>query len=262
MWVAGAIVVSAVAGAVASSDNSRRQANTAADAAKLAGTSADKSLSLQERQWLLQQENQKPWLTAGKNALGQITTGEAPGGQFSKNFGMADFQADPGYAFRLSEGVKALDRSASAKGQLLSGSALKGVEAYGQNMGSQEYQNAYNRYTSNNNTKFNQLATVAGIGQIANNALGQAGATYATNAGNIGQVNATNQANANLAIGNINNSMYQGYMNGASNTMNSLGKWYQSTNNPDYTGDPMSQEDYQSYLDSQNTASSYPNQTT
>lgn len=59
--------------------------------------------------------------------------------------GQVDLQADPGYQFRLSEGLKALDRQAAARGGLISGSALKASQRYGQDMASQEYGQAYNR---------------------------------------------------------------------------------------------------------------------
>jgi hypothetical protein len=101
---------------------------------------------------------------------------------------MDKFQADPGYAFRLSEGQKALDRSAAARGGLISGSALKAAERYGQDMGSQEYQNAFNRYQTEQQSRLNPLQSLAGVGQTSTNALGTAGQNYATNAGEaIGQ---------------------------------------------------------------------------
>jgi hypothetical protein len=61
---------------------------------------------------------------------------------------------DPGYQFRLKEGMQGLERSAAARGGLLSGGTLKGIQRYGQDMASQEYQNAFNRYqTSRQATK-------------------------------------------------------------------------------------------------------------
>lgn len=60
-----------------------------------------------------------------------------------------DVTQDPGYAFRLSQGQKALDTGAGRKGQLFSGSQQKALMEYGQNLGSQEYQNAYNRQFTN-----------------------------------------------------------------------------------------------------------------
>ena len=52
---------------------------------------------------------------------------------------------DPGYQFRLQQGQDALERSAAARGTLNTGGTLQGVMDYGQNLASQEYQNAYNR---------------------------------------------------------------------------------------------------------------------
>ena len=49
-----------------------------------------------------------------------------------RNFGASDFQTDPGYNFRLSEGLKALDRQAAARGGMMSGAALKAAGRYGQ----------------------------------------------------------------------------------------------------------------------------------
>lgn len=54
-------------------------------------------------------------------------------------------QNDPGYQFRLNEGLKALQASAAARGVLNSGGTLKGIEDYGQNYASQEYGNVFNR---------------------------------------------------------------------------------------------------------------------
>lgn len=56
-----------------------------------------------------------------------------------------DVTQDPGYAFRLSQGQKALDTGAGAKGQLFSGAQQKALLKYGQDLGSQEYNNAYQR---------------------------------------------------------------------------------------------------------------------
>jgi hypothetical protein len=54
-------------------------------------------------------------------------------------------QKSPGYAFRLGEGVTALDRSAAAKGGLRTGGHNKDIMQYGQNIASQEYSNVFDR---------------------------------------------------------------------------------------------------------------------
>jgi hypothetical protein len=130
--------------------------------------------------------------------------GLAPGagGKYTKDFSMQDFQADPGYAFRMSEGMKALDRTAAARGGLLSGAALRGATRYGQEMGSQEYQNAFNRYQTNRANQLNPLQSLMGASQTATNAMGTAGQNYANQAGNA-YMNAGN-ARASGYVGSAN----------------------------------------------------------
>jgi hypothetical protein len=69
---------------------------------------------------------------------------------FTPPSGQEVLNQDPGYQFRLSEGLKALQASQAAKGGLVSGGALKALEGYGQGLASQEYQNAYARSLGQN----------------------------------------------------------------------------------------------------------------
>jgi hypothetical protein len=166
-------------------------AASAKSAANTQASAADRAAELQRQQFEQTRADQEPWRQAGINALGEMqrTAGNVPG---AFKFGMDQFQQDPGYAFRLSEGQKALDRSAAARGGLISGGALKAATRYGQDMGSQEYQNAFNRaYTgygtdvARENQLYNRQAAMAGIGQTSTNLMNQAGQNYATNAGNM-----------------------------------------------------------------------------
>jgi hypothetical protein len=177
--VGAAILGSSVLGALSSNK-----------AANVQASAADRAAELQAAQYAQTREDQGPYRTAGYNALAEMqrTAGNVPG---AFKFGAGDYQADPGYAFRLSEGQKALDRQAAARGGLISGGALKAATRFGQDMGSQEYQSAYNRALTGYNTGvasenqlYNRQAGLAGIGQTATNLVGQAGQNYATNAGN------------------------------------------------------------------------------
>lgn len=124
---------------------------------------------------------------------------------------------DPGYQFRLSEGMKALDRSAAARGGLLSGGTLKGIQRYGQDMASQEFTNAFNRYQAERMGTLNPYQAMAGQGQSTATTIGNMGMNYANQAGEAyqGAANArasgyVGQANALTgAIGNISNQYYQ-----------------------------------------------------
>jgi hypothetical protein len=164
---------------------------SASKAADTQAAAADRAAELQAEQYRQTREDQAPYRQAGYNALAEMqrTAGNVPG---AFKFGAGDYQADPGYAFRLSEGQKALDRSAAARGGLISGGALKAAQRFGQDMGSQEYQSAYNRALTGYNTGvasenqlYNRQAGLAGIGQTSANLVGQAGQNYATNVGNL-----------------------------------------------------------------------------
>ncbi len=73
--------------------------------------------------------------------------------EFQGNFSYAPFEAptgiteqnDPGFKARLQEGQDALQRSAAAKGTLLTGGTLKDLTDYSQNLASNEFSNVYNR---------------------------------------------------------------------------------------------------------------------
>jgi hypothetical protein len=79
---------------------------------------------------------------------------------------------------------------------------LKGAQQYGQDLASQEYMNAFNRYQAERNARLNPLQSLAGIGQTATNQLGQAGQTMA---GNVGQaMGAAAQARASGYVGGAN----------------------------------------------------------
>jgi len=179
-WVAGAVVGSALIGGSA-----------AKSAASTQSAAADRAAELQNEQFQQTRQDYAPWREAGVNALGvmQKTAGNVPA---AFSFTNQQMYQDPGYAFRLSEGQKALDRSAAARGGLISGGALKAASRYGQDMASQEYQNAYNRAftgygteVARENQLYNRQAALAGIGQTATGQVAQAGQNYANAAGNL-----------------------------------------------------------------------------
>ena len=126
-------------------------------------------------------------------------------GSLAKPFGMEQFQQDPGYAFRQAEGMKALERSAAARGGLLSGGTLKGIQRFGQDLASQEYGNAFNRYQVERAARLNPLQSLMGSGQSATNTLtsaaGQAGQNEATNLMNAAQSRASAYVGSANALG-------------------------------------------------------------
>jgi hypothetical protein len=146
----------------------------------------------------------------GAADFGKYATAEYTPEMFAKGM-------DPGYQFRLKEGMQGLERSAAARGGLLSGGTLKGIQRYGQDMASQEYTNAFNRYQAERTGTLNPFQAMAGQGQSTANTLTNLGSNYANQAGEayMGAGNArasgyVGQANAiGGAIGNISNQYYQ-----------------------------------------------------
>jgi len=220
-WIIGG---SMLLGGYLASESSSDAAETAARAS---GQASDASVAEQRRQYDLSRADQAPFLTAGTGAINRLAPGVGYGGEFGSAMPF-DFQysEDPGAGFRLAEGVKAIDRSAAARGGLLSGATLKGVQRYGQDLGSQEYGNAFNRYvtrfnaqTGERNQLYNRLAGVAGTGQTATNQIGAQGANMAGNIGNAYMTNAANQGNAAMAAAGQRQSAFGG-------TANMLGRIY------------------------------------
>lgn len=170
--------------------------NKAASAQKDATNSAnavaqqtkDQEIALQREMFNKNIELQQPTIDAGNTARNRLlqllglSTGGADNGSLMKDFGTADFTADPGYQFRLDQGQQAIERSAAARGGLLSGAAIKAANNYAQGQASQEYQAAYDRFNTNRANKLNPLLSLAGSAQTASGALGSA-ATGVANAG-------------------------------------------------------------------------------
>ena len=199
-WMAAATAGSALLGSLATN----RAAKTQAEAAQ-------QGIDAQQRMYEQTRADQEPWRQAGMTALNQLI----PLATNYQKFGMDQFQRDPGYQFRLDEGLKALDRQAAARGGLISGSALKAASRYGQDYASNEYTNAFNRYQAERNAQLNPLQSLAGVGQSATNYLGNA-------AQNMGQA----QAQGAQAIGSARASGYLGQSNLLNQAIQGYGNYY------------------------------------
>jgi hypothetical protein len=242
-WVATAIVGGALIGGYASNRAANTQAQAAQQGIQAQEDALNRQISLNEpfRQAGIASQNRlmtllginSPTTPAGGTPSEFVTNPNSPDfGKYARDFGAADFQTDPGYAFRLSEGMKALDRTAAARGGLLSGATLKGAQRYNQDLGSLEYQRAYERYNTNRANQLNPLmgyatgpgmsatsADTSAIGNFGNAAT--AGYTGAANARASGYVGATNALTSALGTG-LNYSQNQALINRLPSS-NSLG---------------------------------------
>lgn len=183
-------------------------ANAANKAADTQAAAADRAAELQYKMYQENVARQQPFLEAGVGALNKLTAAAD-----YKPFGMDQYKADPGYAFRLGEGQKALDRQAAARGGLISGGALKAATRYGQDMGSQEYMNAFNRYQTERAATLNPLQSLAGVGQTTASNLGSAGQSYGTGAGEAYMGGANARASGYVGGANALTSGLSSYLN-------------------------------------------------
>lgn len=210
--VATAIVGGAIIGGIATKKGADAQAEASAQASDAQLQATRENIEFQKEVFEQQREDQAPWRQAGIQALGKLERGVQDGTFDPSRF---QFQKDPGYQFRLQEGINALDYSAAARGRLQSGAQARATTRYASGLASQEYQNAWNRNASSKSQNFNQLASLAGVGQTANQAVNQARSNMAANVGQ-----ATTQAGNAIAQNAMNqgaarSSAYQGYAQSA-----------------------------------------------
>ena len=181
-WIAGAIL----GGSAISAFGANKGAKTQADAMR-------QSAQLQKQMFDIQNAQQAPYREAGYSALSDIG-GMKP--YLTQQFGPEQFAAgmDPGYAFRLQQGQRALQGQANVGGGLIGGNALRGMQDYTQGQASQEYGNAFNRFQTQRSNIYNSLASIAGLGQTS---LGQSG----TQAGQAAQGIGSSMAGVGSALG-------------------------------------------------------------
>lgn len=143
---------------------------------------------------------------------------------------------DPGYQFRLDQGDKGIERSAAAKGGLLSGGTASDLSKFNQDYASNEYGNVYgrawneytnryNQYENKQTNTYNRLAAIAGLGQTTAQQLSLMGTNSADNISNLMMTSGAQQAQD---IQNAGDATASGYIRGANAWTGALGS---GTNN-------------------------------
>lgn len=184
--VTGVVAGSSIVGGAMSSRAARR-------AASAQQQSADQAAQLQREIFERQTELAEPFRQAGITSQNEMLRllglgGDASSagyGSIGKPFTMTDMEMDPGYGFRLNEGLKALDRTAAARGGLMSGAALKAAGRYGQEMASGEYMNAFNRSRALMGERLSTLGSLYGAGQSATQQVANQAGQMGSNVGNL-----------------------------------------------------------------------------
>lgn len=246
-------IVGGVIGANGAQNAASTQAAAATQAQQLQATEAQNALDFQKQQFQTTQTNEAPYLAAGGNALNALQYGLGTGGNangtgvgqgslttpyqsFTAPTGLTE-QNDPGYQARLQLGTDTLQKSAAARGSVLTGGTAKALDTYAQDYASNEYGNVYNRalntygtnasnyYTGQNNS-YNRLAGLTNTGQSTAVQQGQQAQAAANNTSQIDLTTGAQQgqdlqnagaATASGYIGSANS--YANGINGAANSL-------------------------------------------
>lgn len=243
LGVAGAVGGSAI-GAIGASKAAGAQSRAAMSAAELQHQDQMAALAEQKRQFDLQQQNLAPWLKAGTQGIGTLssllsTPGEGLLTPWTEQFNAPTAEqarATPGYEFTLGQGEQAIQNAAAARGNLLSTGTLKALTGYAEGLADTtygetynralgEYQQRYNIFQGNQTNTFNRLAALSGVGQTAANTLGTLGQQGAANVANINLTGGAQQGASLMNAGAARASGYAGIANALTGGIGSISQW-------------------------------------
>jgi len=160
----GSNIVGSLIGGRSARSAARRQEAAAREANRLLGQAQEANYA-----------DLSPYRDIGTGATGRLAmllgvggSAEDPRyGELTRRFSMADYEEDPGLAFRREQGEQAINRNALARGRFNSGSALKELQRYNSGLASQEFGNAFERWRAQSADIAGRLGGASGIGQRA-----------------------------------------------------------------------------------------------
>lgn len=203
-WVATAIIGSAVVGGAV-------QAYSANKASEAQQNAANTAANTQMSMYNTTRGDLAPYRQIGQTASDQLTSRLS---ELTSPIIMdqATLEKTPGYQFNLTQGLKATQNSAAARGLGSSGAALKGAATFATGLADSTYQNQFNNAQTNQANAYNRLKALVDTGQSAAAQTGAAGSTAATNAGQ-----------AQIAGGNAQAAGYNATGNAIANAANGIG---------------------------------------
>ncbi len=188
--VAGGSIAGAAISSHGANEAAKTQANAATSAEQLQAEEQDKALAFEKQQWETNQANLAPWLSAGRSSLTNLEALLGIGGnRGTPGYGslaapfvpptLQDAENEPGYQFARDQGEQAMENSAAAKGNLISGNTQEALDKWASQFAESNYTNVYDRafntFETNQATKYNRLAALAGLGQTTATTLGTEG---------------------------------------------------------------------------------------
>jgi len=203
--VAAAVVGSAVVGGVASSAASSK-------AAKAQTNASARATDAQREMFDVTQENLRPFIDSGTYG-NKLLAQNLPNLISPINMDQATLENTPGYQFTRTQGLKAIQNSAAARGLGSSGAAYKGAADYATGLADSTYQTQFGNAVTNQTNAYNRLLSLAGLGENAAAGVGNAAVTTGQGIGNnmIGAGNA--QAGSYIQGGNAIGQAAQGIPN-------------------------------------------------
>jgi len=192
-WVATAIVGSAVIGAATTAYTSSKAADAQVAATNKASdtqlTLGRESNALLQNQYDTTRADLSPYRTAGTENLTELQK-RLPFLTSPIVMDQAALEQTPGYEFTKTQGLKAVQNSAAARGLGVSGAALKGAATFTTGLANQTYKDQFALENTNRQNAYDRLMGVIGVGENA-----------AAITGNLGNKTATSQAGVNTATG-------------------------------------------------------------
>ena len=202
-WVATAIIGSAVVGGAVSAYSANKAAAAQTNAAN---TAANTQLSI----FNTTQGNLKSYVDEGNQATGLLNT-KLQDLTTPITMDQATLEATPGYQFNKTQGLKAVQNAAAARGLGASGAALKGAATFATGLADNTYQQQFQNAVTNQTNAYNRLKGLIDTGETAAAGQGVIGASTGANVGatQIGvgnaQAAATNATGA--AVSNVANNI-------------------------------------------------------
>lgn len=207
------MVAAAVLGAGAISAGASIYGSSSAASAQEAASEAATKAQLQMFQE--QQADLAPYMKEGENA-NTLLNGELPSLTAPVSMTESQLQQTPGYQFNLTQGLKATQSGAAARGLGISGAAAKGAASYATGLADSTYQNQFSNAITSKQTTYNMLAGQQALGENAAAGAGSGaittGNSIANNITGAGNAAAAADVASGNAIGSAANSASQGYL--------------------------------------------------
>jgi hypothetical protein len=162
-----------------------------------------------------------PYRAAGQAALGTLSAGSQPGGQWNTPFTMSMAQNMPAYQFAEQQGQGAINAAANAGGTQLSSANLENLAQFNQGNAAQYENQAFNQWLAENNQALQSNQYLAGLGSGQTTNTTSLGANTANQTSANTMTSGTQQANASLAQGLVGSSLIN-TLGGSSLSQNAL----------------------------------------